>query len=56
MMKLINCERFNTNDNEYSKLVDGMRGATFEVSKLHFVFFQDKTQSSKSTIVRLADR
>jgi hypothetical protein len=25
-IRLINCERFNTNDNEYLKLVDGMRG------------------------------
>jgi hypothetical protein len=31
MIRLINCERFNTNDNEYLTLV-GMRRANFEVS------------------------
>ena len=32
MIRLINYERFSTNDNEYLKLVDGMRRATFKVS------------------------
>ena len=32
MIRPINYERFNTNDDEYVKLVVGMRRATFEVS------------------------
>ena len=32
MIKLMNYERFNINNDEYLKLDDGMRGTTFEVS------------------------
>ena len=32
MIRLINYERFSTNDDEYLNLVDGMRGVTFKVS------------------------
>ena len=32
MIRLINYERFSTNDTEYLKLADGMRGATLKVS------------------------
>ena len=31
MIRLIKCERFNTNDDKYLKLVDGMKGAIFKV-------------------------
>ena len=50
IIRLINCERFNINDDDYVKLVDGVRGS---LQPLHLVFLQGKAQSSKSTTVRL---
>ena len=41
MIRIINYERFNTNDDEYLKLIDGMRGATHEVSN-HSTFSSSK--------------
>ena len=49
MIRLINCERFNTNDDEYLKLVVGIERTTVKVSNHSTarVFLQGKAQSSK---------
>ena len=53
IIRLINCERFNINDDDYLKIVDGMKGKFQSLQPLYLVFLQGKAQSSKSTMVRL---
>ena len=44
MIRVIYCEKFNTNENKYLKLDDGIMGATFKVSNHSTLSSSKKSQ------------
>jgi hypothetical protein len=54
MIRLINYERFRTNDDEYLKIDDGMRrGNIRSLQPLHLVFLQKNPMTLPSILRRL---
>jgi hypothetical protein len=51
MIKLINYERFSTNDDEYLKLANGMRRTTFKVSN-HSTLSSSKAKCNPPTLTQ----
>jgi len=54
MIRLINYERYTTNDDEYPKLTDSMRGATLKVSN-HSTLSSSKKSHNISLHINVLD-